>query len=293
LPNGWIAASAARAYRVPLVISVHGSDIAMAERHRLLGRLARNAFNAAGAVTAASSDLLRRAVALGADADRAATTHYGVDGELFSPDAADTHVRAQLRVSADTFLVVSVGRLAEVKGFRYLIDAAALLDGTSVVIVGDGELRDDLERRARPTKSVTLAGSLPRARVAAAIAAADAVVVPSVVDGRGRVDGLPNTLLEALACGRAVVATTVGGISEIVEDGDNGLLVPPNDSHAIVEALVRLRDDRVLRNRLGEEARRFAVEQLSWAASAEAFEQAYLRALSHRGGREPAPPDGG
>jgi glycosyltransferase involved in cell wall biosynthesis len=291
VPNGWIAGGVTRSRDVPLVITLHGSDVAMSERYRLLGRLARRTFDAADAVTATSADLIRRAIALGADPERATPVYLGVDTDTFSPRPADLGVRKQLGAKEGTFLVVAVGRLAGFKGFEYLIDAAALVEGVSVTIIGDGELRAELERRARNSPNVTLTGSMPHARIADALAAADAIVVPSVVDRAGRVDATTNTVLEALASGRPLVTTSVGGIPEVVEDGHNGLLVPQKDPRALAAAIRRLQGDDSLRKRLADDGRQFALDRLNWDATAEAFEKTYERAVSAWAHRRVGPSD--
>jgi glycosyltransferase involved in cell wall biosynthesis len=116
--------------------------------------------------------------------------------------------------------------------------------------------------------------------MAMALTAADVAVVPSVVDRAGNVDGLPNALLEALAAGRAVVATRVGGIADVVEDGLNGLLVPEKDPEALAAALGRLVRERETREHLGQTARRWAVASLTWEAAAAAFEDCYAQAAA-------------
>jgi phosphatidyl-myo-inositol dimannoside synthase len=282
VPNAWIAALVAGPRGVPLVVTLHGSDVAMAERYKLLGRLAASAFERADAVTATSEQLVARAVALGADPDRSAAVYIGVDSEKFSPRPPDPEVRAELGAVAGSLLVVAVGRLAEVKGFEYLIAAAEHLEGVSVAIIGDGELRATLERMARGVRAVTLVGGMAHERVPDALAAADVVVVPSVVDRAGRVDATTSTALEALASARPLVATSVGGIPEVVEDGVTGLLVPPKDPIALADAITRLQSDPSLRNSLAERGRKFALERLSWAATAEAFERTYSRAIARR-----------
>jgi glycosyltransferase involved in cell wall biosynthesis len=117
--------------------------------------------------------------------------------------------------------------------------------------------------------------------LAAALQAADVVVVPSVVDRAGNVDGLPNALLEALAAGRAVIASRVAGIPDVVEDGREALLVPPGDADALASALTRLRDDPALREGLGSAARRKVASALSWEAAAVASEDCYRQAIAH------------
>jgi glycosyltransferase involved in cell wall biosynthesis len=100
------------------------------------------------------------------------------------------------------------------------------------------------------------------------------------VDAAGNVDGLPNALLEALAAGRAVVASRVAGIPDVMEDGGNGLLVPPGDAAALAGALLRLQHDPQARGRLGAEARRRALALLSWDAAARRFEECYAQAAA-------------
>ncbi len=279
VPNAALVADVVAAHRVPFVVSLHGSDVFVAERMPLVGAFARRALGAAGVVTACSGDLERRALALGADARRTRTVPYGVDVHVFSPAAQTNGVRQRLGVAPDAFLVLAVGRLVEKKGFAHLIEAAARTGGVRVVIAGEGDLRGELEAKVRAAQApVTFAGALDRDSVAAALAAADAVVVPSVVDRAGNVDGLPNTLLEALAAGRPVIATRVAGIPDVLSDEVNGLLVPQKDPAALAAALRRLVSEPGTRLRLGRAARRTAVERLSWQVTARSFEDCYAQA---------------
>ncbi len=281
VPNAVLVADVVRAHHVPLVVSLHGSDVYVAERMGLVGHLARNAFDTAGAVTACSADLHARAVALGAAAARTRTVPYGVDVHAFSPDVARAGIRERLGVAADAFFVLAVGRLVEKKGFTHLVEAAARTGGVRVVIAGDGDLRGALEAQARAAHApVAFAGPLARDAVAQALAAADAVVVPSVVDRAGNVDGLPNALLEAMAAGRPVVASRVAGIPDVVRDDVNGLLVPEKDPVALATALRRLVREPETGARLGAEARRTAVARLSWEAAAQTLEDCYAQAAA-------------
>jgi glycosyltransferase involved in cell wall biosynthesis len=285
LPNGWAASSVAGRAGIPVVVTLHGSDVAMAERHRLFANVARRTFARVAAVTATSEHLRRRAVDLGADPRNTTTTYIGVDADLFAPRPAGAAMRQLLGAQAGDLLVVAVGRLARVKGFEYLIEAASRVDRVALAVIGDGELRPELERlvRASPAR-VVLTGGMPRDRVAEALVAADVVVVPSVVDNRGRVDATTSTALEALASGRPLIATDVGGIPEVVRDGENGLLVPEKDPAALAAAIERLRADSELRERLSRNAREFAVERLSWEATLDGLERTFERAIGDYAG---------
>jgi len=277
VPNGVLLAGVVPARQT--VLSLHGSDISLAEHSRAVRAATRRSLAHAAAVTAPSEDLARRAIALGASPAGVTCLPYGVDAAAFSPlgPADRAEARRELGAEDGRLLVVAVGRLVEVKGFAYLVEAAARTKGVRVVIVGDGDLRPELERQARELAApVQLAGALDRAAVARAVAAADVVAVPSVVDRRGRVDGLPNTLLEALAAGRPVVASAVGGIPDVITDGVNGLLVPQQEPEAIAKALTFLAGDGAARERLGAAGRRTVVERFSWDAAGAALERAYL-----------------
>jgi glycosyltransferase involved in cell wall biosynthesis len=281
VPNAVLVDDIVRAHGAPLVVSLHGSDVFVAERLAPARALARRSLRRAGAVTACSADLARRVVALGAPAARTRTVPYGVDVHDFAPRAPDPGLRRRLGASPEGFLVLAFGRLVEKKGFVHLVEAAARTGGIEVVIAGEGDLRRELEDRARALAApVRLVGALDRATMAAALAEADVVVVPSVVDRAGNVDGLPNALLEGLACGRPVIASTAGGIPDVVVDGVNGVLVPAGDESALAQALRRLIREPATRERLGQEARRRAIETLSWEAAARRFEESYVQAAA-------------
>jgi glycosyltransferase involved in cell wall biosynthesis len=281
VPGGAVAA--APAGRQPLVVSLHGSDVFVAERHAIARIVARWTFGRAGRVTACSEDLRERAVTLGLAADRSETVPYGVDAGRFAPNpAARAAVRARLGVGADDPVLFTAGRLVRKKGFEFLIDATAVLTRrwpTLVCVIGGG---GDLDRElaARATAQgvgdrLRFLGVLAQDAVADHLAAADVAVVPSVHDASGNVDGLPNVVLEALASGTPLVASTVGGIPAVVADGRTGLLVPERDVEALAGAVGRLLGDAALRDRIGREARGEAVRLRSWERVAERFEAAY------------------
>ena len=281
VPNAALVWDILSAHGTPVVVSLHGSDVFVAERLFPARVLARRALRAAGAVTACSSDLLRRGLLLGAPPARTRLVPYGVDLHGFSPRVASAGMRARLGVPEDGFLVLGLGRLVEKKGFRHLIDAAARTDGVHLVIAGEGDLKGELQAQARAAGlDAHFPGALGRHDMAAALSAADVVVVPSVVDRAGNVDGLPNALLEALAAGKPVVASRVAGIPDVVEDGGNGLLVPEKDASALATALERLRREPETRRRLAREARRRAEQALGWDAAARRFEECYAQAAA-------------
>jgi glycosyltransferase involved in cell wall biosynthesis len=282
VPGGVTAAAAAPG--LPLVISLHGSDVYVAETVAPARIAARQAFRRAGFVTACSADLARRAVALGAAPERIETVPYGVDVERFRPDVQARLIeRQQLAVREGTPLVVAAGRLVRKKGFEYLIDAMVRLPAAVLALAGDGTLAGDLRERARAAgvaDRVRFLGNLTQDRVGGLLAAADVVCIPSVRDDSGNVDGLPNVLMEALASGTPVVTTAAGGILSVVEDGVTAFVVPERDSAAIAACMARIIEQPTAARQVGAAARRLVDERFGWNRAAERFEAAYSSALA-------------
>ena len=283
VPGGVLAHGPARAALKPFVISLHGSDVVAAEGNRVVGVAARQAFLAAGAVTACSSDLRDRAIVLGARAESTRTVPYGVDARFFAPKHLESAEREAMRhrlgASPGQTLVVAVGRLVEKKGFAPLIHALGDAPQIHIALVGDGDLEAELRACAQKARaSVTLAGRFSRAETATALNCADIVAVPSVIDSNGNVDGLPNALLEAMATGRPIVASRVAGIPDVVTDGVEGVLVPQNDGPPLRAAVLRLAGDPHGRKVLGENARRRVERDLTWERVASTLEECYVQA---------------
>ncbi len=285
VPGGVIAAAARPA--LPLVVSLHGSDVYVAERTTIARLAAGRVFRRAGFVTACSQDLAERAVALGAAPDRLEVVPYGVDAARFTPAPGGRGAaRARVGMPADAPLFFTAGRLVRKKGFEYLIDALPLVGSTlpaHLAIAGGGDLDEELRARAMTAgvaDRVHFLGNLPHDEVGAWFAAADAAVVPSVRDDSGNVDGLPNTVLEALASGTPLVSTPAGGIAGVVEDGRTGLIVPERDPRALATALAALLRDPERGAALGLAGRALVERRFGWETAAARFEAAYDRALA-------------
>ena len=214
---------------------------------------------------AASEAIRRMLVGDGVPAERTVTVHEGIDVERAQHvPAVNVHEAFWLPHGAP--VVGNVAALVPHKGQRYLIDAAQLviqqLPDTRFVILGEGELRDHLEKQVHEhhlEKHVLLPGF--RTDVLGCIKGFDLFAMSSVTEGLG------TSLLDAMACARPIVATRAGGIPEIVEDELNGLLVPVRDHHALAVAIVRALKDPSLRTRMGEAGlaranERFTVERM-------------------------------
>ena len=202
----------------------------------------------------------------------------GLDLKRFAPRPPSAFLRAALGVPPSAPVAVSVGRHVPEKGYRHLVNAAALVErtrsGVHWILVGDGELRSGLEAQARRlglASGVHFTGS--RDDVADVLALADVFVLPSESEGFGRV------LVEAMAMGRPVVATTVGGIPDVVVDGATGLLVAPADPAALADAVRALLDDPARAAALGAAGRARAESTFSLGAHVDAVERVYDEVL--------------
>jgi glycogen(starch) synthase len=248
----WLASMlVAPAARKPIVLTLHGSGTAgrfedlqvLAKAPRLAGVLLRRARVVIG-VSEQLTGAARRA---------------GARDARWIPNGVE--IPAEVGKETDPPEVLYVGRLSAEKGIRTLVDATR---GLNLVVAGDGQLRYLVPDAL---------GFVPHEEVQRLLARAAVVVLPS------HREGLPMVLLEAMAHGRAVVATPVGGIPSLVEDGITGLLVPPLDPKALREAIERLLADPELRQRLGEAARAKVSELSSWDRVTDATLDAYAAAL--------------
>jgi L-malate glycosyltransferase len=213
----------------------------------------------------ASEAIRKMLIVDGVPAERAVTVHEGID--LGRAEAAPpARIHQDLWLPHDAPVIGNVAALVPHKGQRHLIDSAALVvrqvPDARFVIAGEGELRSVLQRAIKEhhlEKHVLLAGFRPD--VLSFHKAFDIFVMSSVTEGLG------TSLLDAMACGKPVVATTAGGIPEVVVDGETGFLVPPRDHEAMAAALVRLLKDRELRERMGNAGlvrarRKFSAERM-------------------------------
>ena len=199
--------------------------------------------------------------------------HHGVDLERFAPPASRDHGGAPV--------LVSVGRLVEKKGFGDLLHALSRLDEPfSCRIYGDGplheelvQLRDELGLADR----VEFMGARDSEEIVAALATADAFVLTPTETPDGDRDGIPNVLVESMACGLPVVTTTAGGITELVSHDVNGLLCEPEDVDGITRSIATVVADPELRHRLGAAGRRTVEADYDVNSAAARLEAIYSR----------------
>ena len=236
-PDGMAASWLARRLGIPYVLKVHGSDLNVQAEDALRRPQIRSALRRAEAVVSVSRALADKAIALGAQASRVHVLYNGINHTLFAPGLR-SEARLRLSLPATTPLLLYVGNLKTSKGCLDLLEAfptlLAVHPKARLIYVGSGPDRDALRARIVALGcegQVELAGATAHDALADWFRAADLLCLPS------HNEGVPNVVLEAMACGTPVVATRVGGIPEVVPD-HAGILVPPHDRSALSKALI-------------------------------------------------------
>jgi glycosyltransferase involved in cell wall biosynthesis len=270
---------------VPTVYTAHESRfLMMAEQPEFRGRL-KLALKPFQGIIAPSTELLEVTRELGARSEQSVFIPNAVDANRFSPNVARGSVRARYNIQNDRVLILCPRRLVLKNGIQFVIESLALLSDRQsccLLIVGDGPERSNLESRVRELgveDSVIFAGAINNADLPEFYADADLVAIPSLMEATS-IAGL-----EAMASARAIVASNVGGLPEIIQHEVNGLLVPPRDPQALASAIQCLVQSPGLRRKMGEAGRARVEREFTWTQAAEQTERAYERAIALWRGR--------
>ncbi len=266
---------------VPGVATEHTSGfLERLERGRMLW-LYRWVYARMDQIIAPSDELAESVSSLGIPGQKITFVSNGVDTDKFSPEVPPKTIREQYALAPETRIVLCPRRLEPKNGVKYLVEAVPAVlrecPDTRFFIVG-GSYPDQLallRERADElgiSDRIVFAGSVPNAEMASWYTAADVVVLPSLKEATS-IAGL-----EAMACGRPLVGTNVGGIPYLIDDGKTGLLVEPKDPSGLADALVRVLTDDAVRRGMGVSARNRAVERFSWTRIAGTVLGIYNRA---------------
>jgi peptidoglycan/xylan/chitin deacetylase (PgdA/CDA1 family)/glycosyltransferase involved in cell wall biosynthesis len=236
-PDGEAAVYAARRMGVPAVVMVGGSDILLLARRGARRRCIENVMQLADAVITTGQDLRNRVIEMGVGPDKVHVAYRGVDTSVFA--AGDKQeARRRLSVPLDLPVLLWVGRMVPVKGLEVLLAACSILHARGVLfrvyLVGDGAQRQALEKatvKLGLTEKVSFVGTLPADRLPDWYRAADLTVLPS------HSEGVPNVLRESAACGTPFVASRVGDIPDLAEEGVDHL-IPPGDAVSLAQAIM-------------------------------------------------------
>ena len=268
-PDGVAASLLGRWLKKPVIITGRGTDLNLLPKFRLPRLQIQWAIEQATALVTVSDALRQRLLDLGALPEKTSVLRNGVDLEVFRPLDRPL-LRKELGMRGRTLL--SVGNLVELKGHDIAIDALREMPETELVIVGAGPIKEQLESRARRLRvsdRVRFTGTLSQTELVRYYNAADCLVLCSSREG------MPNVILESLACGTPVVATPVGGVPEIVKDRVAGVLMEQRSPARLVAAIAEL-----FARYPGARATRAYAEQFGWAPTVDG-----LLTLLERAGR--------
>lgn len=205
----------------------------------------------------------------------------GIDVERFNPEKNTTDIRKEFSLEEDDIVIGFIGRIVPAKGLEYLLNALPYLKeefkNIKLFIVGEGSLVEELKERAKKNNVFDNILFIGRRRdIPEILASINIFVMPSIAEG------FPNALLEAMAMGKPIVTTEVGGIPEIVKNGFNGLLVPPRDTVSLSKAIKELISNDQLAAKLGQAARDLVHDNLSIKAIAQKWQSLYLSILKEK-----------
>jgi len=274
--GGALALPIARALKLPLVVTFHGGDATKDDHYRralvptIFQRRCAALQREAALIICVAEHIREALLARNFPAAKIKVIRYGVEPEEESSSPPP----------AERSYLLFVGRFVEKKGIGHLLDAIHALETEGLeldlVLVGDGPLVEMLKRRASGLTRARFLGWLPNREVRRLMRSALALCVPSVAARTGDSEGLPNVVLEAMACAVPVIGSAIAGISEAIEHDRTGFLVPPADARSIAMAARRLFGDPELRRRMGLAARAVAIERFSAIAQSRMLEDALL-----------------
>ena len=279
-PDGFGMIKLAKKWNIPLVISALGTiERKVAYEGSYTSRQIIEAMNFADKILSVSEDLKIHIVNLGINENKVIVVPNGVDTEKFKPRGKE-NARDLLNLPQDKNIILFVGALRSIKGVDYLIEAAKKFVGanTELYMVGrDDGLKKSLVKMAQERKIIDFIkfiGPVNHEDIPLWISASDILVLPSLSEGR------PNVILEALACEVPVVATDVGGIPELMINGETGYLVPAKNPPELSEKINKLLEDENLRKKMGKIGRQSITQRgLTWEAHAKKTVDIYSKLL--------------
>jgi len=260
---------------IPSVVTVHGvsaeRNIAVNLLQKLyLLSLGTRIFKSSTRIVCLTRSDAKQVIRLGCPATKIRIIPNPVDALMFKP-----HPKKE-----QDNLVIWIGRFVPEKGLEYLLGAAkqvqSRVNDVKFILVGDGPLRNELEYLIKDmglSKIVSLIGPLEHNEVAGMLAKASIFVFPSIKEGMSR------AVLEAMSTGKAVVASNIPGMDEIIENGFNGVLVQPKNANALGDAIIALLNDKKLRNRLGRNARMTILKFFTWKSHLSQLAGVYKAAI--------------
>lgn len=277
IPNGFIAALVSKITKTPYTVTIPGSDIYLGGKNWLFRELVGFAASNARVVISDSAHYLEALNNLGFDPKNTAVIRYGVNTSKFKTIKKDQSILKKFNFKVNSPMLLAVGRLVAKKGFIYLIKALpkilSQIPEAMLVIVGDGDQKRELISlitKLDLEKQVIFAGTVPHDQLIKYYNLADVFIMPSIRDESGNIDASPVAMMEAIACGSLVVATSFAGNDGLIKEGETGYLVEEKNSNQIAQRVIDLLGKKN-NNKLRSEIRRIAEENFSTAKVAQKY----------------------
>ena len=263
--SGLVGAIIKKFIKKPLVLTVHGTDVNSIGNNILFNLLAKFVFNNCDRIIAISNDLKKTLInKFKIDKEKIAVIPYGIDANIFRKTNKNNE-RKKLKLDPDSKILLFAGRINKEKGLDYLIRAVSKARNVEknilLAIIGEGPEKENLEKltkRLNLEKHVDFAGAKKQDELPSWMNSADMLVLPSLSEGLGMV------LIEAMACGTAVIGTKVGGILDIIDDNINGMLVEPKNAEQLYKKIAYLLKDKEVRDKLALNGMKKAIEKFGW-----------------------------
>jgi len=283
-PDGYVALKMGNKYNLPVVCSLRGSDINNSPYYGMgTNVLTRRVISEADQIVSVSNGLKKRAEKIAKPKRDIQVVYNGCDSNIFKYDEETRYeYRQKLKISKNDIVVIFVGDLSTSKGILELLEVFRRLKdkhlGLHLVLVGEGKMYAEISRRItnESIDRLYLVGRQEHLQVRNWLCAADIFVLPTYAEG------LPNAMLEAMACGLPAVATRVGGIPEVLEDGYNGILINEKDAESLQAGLEHLILNTEKRDQMGYNARRKVENLFTWIRNADDMMDVYNEVLENR-----------
>ncbi len=287
IPNGFFAFLVSRFLKVPYIVSLPGSDVYLAKKNKIFGMFAKITADNALSIIADSPRFLDEILSFKVKAKNTEIIPYPVVMEKKKSSLKEINLlREKLNLIKNNLVILAVGRLVYKKGFDYLIKAippiAKIHKNVRLIIIGDGDLRKELENLALELKidnCVKFVGNVNRKDLITYYNMSDIFVASSIKDNEGNMDDQPVSLIEAMACGKPIVATNFPGIAMTVKNGINGFLFPEKDINSLRLCLNKLIISPKLRNKMGLESKKIVLKEITDKKIGERYSNLILSSL--------------
>lgn len=279
IPQGIVAFILKKFFKIPYIITVHGSDI-FGLKNSFLTKAKKNILINADYITAVSNAIKDEIIRIINTNKNISVVPMGVDLSLFNPDKYDETIKKNHQIKGP--LLLFVGRLEDIKGIKYLIKSMLKIikksPNAKLLIIGEGPIKKNLEElinNLKLNKSVLLIGALSHEELPKYYSTSDFFISPSIKTKSGHVEGFGLTLVEASLSGSLIIGTKTGGIQDIIEDKKTGFLVEENNSESIADKVIQLLKNKSLYKKVKSNGRNINLKKFSWENSVSSFSKIY------------------